>query len=186
MILLLLALAAPNLDGVIRLHGRDSLAHACPLAKDRAITNAHVANSAHVWSVGEVSGVVNAADTASHFRDLAWISPKLGEFPVVYPISQAGPKVGEELFFVGYDWTNQDKALGSRVFKVKVIRSVAGHIAYKPAGAPGSSGSCVLNAKGEVVAVNKGAIELDDKARIGVGVAIWGSWLQLGEVRAGK
>jgi S1-C subfamily serine protease len=186
MILLLLALAVPNLDGEVRLHGRDSLAHACPLAKDRAITNAHVANSAHVWSVGEVSGVVDSADRPSHFRDLAWVSPKLGQFPVTFQVSQSGPKVGDTLYFVGYDWTSQDKALAPRVFKVKVIRSVAGHIAYKPAGSPGSSGSCVLNEKGEVVAVNKGAIELEDKARIGVGVAIWGSWLQLGEVRAEK
>lgn len=182
-LLLALALVVPNLDGMVRLIGKTSLAHACPLSSDRAITNAHVANESYVWSVGDASGTVAIADRTSPFRDLAWIKPEGGKFPRWFPIAAQPPQPGEELFFVGYDWRKQDQAFAVRVFKVKALRVIGGHLAYKPAGEPGSSGSCVVNSRGEIVAVNAGAIELQDKNRVGVGVAVWGSWLTLGEAK---
>lgn len=182
-LLFALAVTVPNLDGVLRLFSRDSLAHACPISATEALTNAHVANEYFVWSSRGVSGTL-APGHDSSYRDLSWIKPE-GEtqFPTWYPIATEAPVEGQRLWFVGYDWRDSGKAFGPRVFSVEVIRVIGGHVAYKPAGVPGSSGSCVLNEKGEVVAINKGGLDLEDKSRVGIAVGIWGPWLQIGEAK---
>jgi S1-C subfamily serine protease len=45
---------------------------------------------------------------------------------------------------------------------------------FYPSGKPGSSGSCIVNDAGEVVAINEGGYETDDKDEVGLGVGVWG------------
>jgi hypothetical protein len=61
-----------------------------------------------------------------------------------------------------------------------VIRVRNGHVIYFPPGVPGTSGSCVLNEAGEVVAINTFGRDLDDQSVVGGGVGVWGDLLELG------
>lgn len=182
-LLLVFLAAAPDLGGVLALIGKTSMAQACPVAPDKAYTNAHVAVDApFIWSSGGHQGLLGAPTTTilDKFRDLAVVAPYRSVFPRWYAISQAQPQVGDRVFFVGFDFRKKGDAFAPRVFEAKVIRLVNGHLIYSPSGVPGTSGSCVLNERGEVVAINAGGRETEDKAQIGVAVGVWGALLEIG------
>lgn len=169
----------PDVSAIIRLAGTGSVAHGCPVAADKAYTNAHVTRGTLglSWTSGGSEGV--ALETGrDRFRDLATIAPR-GRFPRWYPVAKEAPKEGDKLTFVGYEWRSRKEAFAERVFEVRALREFPGHLAYSPAGTPGSSGSCVLNAKGEIVGINMGAMEVGPKDKgeaVGIAVAMWGRW----------
>jgi S1-C subfamily serine protease len=45
---------------------------------------------------------------------------------------------------------------------------------FIPSGKPGSSGSCVVNEWGEVVAINMGGYSTDDGDEAGLAIGVWG------------
>jgi hypothetical protein len=187
---------APDLSGVLRVVGLRGIAHACPVAPDKALTNVHVVGEYYdsrpfIWSTDTADGLLgnvpvglfwatNRTTEGDAFRDLARVAPFRSTFPRWYPIATAAPIPGETVWFVGYDWRRKNDAFARRVFKSKVLRAVSGHLIYAPAGTPGSSGSCVLNAAGQVVAINAAGMGTDDKGEVGIGVGVWGSLLGLG------
>lgn len=184
MIPLLLLLAAPDLSGMLKLSNGSSLAHACPVAMDKAYTNRHVvtAGSQGIWGVGngEDHHGLYEAEVYDVFRDLAVIKPiSSSRFPRWYPIAFSAPKVGEKVYFIGYDWEDRKSAFAPKVFDSTVTRIFNGNLAFEKAGRPGSSGSCILNERGEVLAINQGGNETDTDGLAGIGVGIWGDWLNL-------
>ena len=184
--------ATADTAGILRLMGRSGVAHACPVSAVLAYTNAHVviddedktdSRQPYVWSAMDVTGLLRPVE-ADRYRDLAKVVPADGaKFPRWYPVAKQEPKPGDRVVMIGFEFRNKKQAFAERVFAARVIRVVAGHLIYEPAGVPGTSGSCVLlEATGELVAINKGAKGVGHADElVGVGVGAWGSLLQLGE-----
>lgn len=183
--------ATPDLSGVIAMVGLMTLAHGCPIAPDEALTNVHVAGidfdkdaKPYMWEARGVIGLLGGRDLTKRnkFRDLAHVRPYKSEFPMFYPIASKAPEVGEKVWFLGYDWRKRRDAFSPRTFSAEVIRVRAGHLVFYRPGVAGSSGSCVVNAQGEAVAVNQGGHPIDDGLSEGVGfaVGIWPPLLELG------
>ena len=176
---------APNLGGILSLFGRFSFAHGCPIAADRVLTNSHVldirpfdremplfpyrfqSNTEH----GQIVGI-----EASAREDLAWAvpTPPLSFF---YPLAAVAPEIGETLYWVGYDHRNRKNGLARKSLSGKVLRVVVGHIIFDTSTPHGSSGSCVLNSRGEVVGLIAWGLYMDNSEELAVAVGTWGDWL---------
>lgn len=173
--------------GSLRLIGRFNAGHACAIGPRLALTNGHivdirpfdvgVAPFPFVWSDGTgASGfLVPLRGGLERARDLASVEPfGEGTFPHYLPLASEAPKPGDRVFFLGYDWTNRKRALGDEVIEAKVTRVVALHLVFVPSGQPGSSGSCIVNEAGEVVAINEGGYPADDGETVGIAIGVWG------------
>jgi len=97
-------------------------------------------------------------------------------FPKVYEVVPGPPQVGEKLYFVGYDWRNRKNAFAERVYEVTVLRVLGVSLILDKAGAEGSSSSCLVNTKGQAVAVNAWGPKMDSQEEVGVAIGIWGEW----------
>lgn len=176
-----------NLGNVLRLIGKDNAAHACPTSPIEALTNAHVARRHkqngdvewlnYIWSVGSVMGFLRPK-SEDEYRDLAKVEPVGSRFPAWYQIAASEPKVGDKVYLLGYDWSKAKKAMADDEIEAKVTRIVAGHIQFVPSGVGGSSGSCLLNERGEVVGINEGSWPTDDGIG-GMAVGVWRSILEV-------
>lgn len=166
--------------------GRFSAASGCPISETTALTAAHVVDeepfdprvplSPARWedSLGN-SGVIRKMKVSNE-ADLAvvWVDPAK-TFKRWYPIAKKGPREGDALFVKGYDFRTQKNVYGDREWtKAKVLRTVAGHIVFKPKVDFGTSGSCILNGDGEVVGVVAWILAALD---VTAGPAVWGDWL---------
>lgn len=175
--------------GTLRLIGRFSAGHACPLSPRVALTNGHIVDQrpfdadvpafpyAYSDGVGNAGFLVPVHERLERARDLAAMEP-LSEsdlFANPFPVAAQPPKEGDRIYLLGYSWKNKKSAMEDDVVEARVSRVVALHVVFYPAGKPGSSGSCVVNEAGEVVAINEGAYETDDKQEAGIAVGIWGS-----------
>lgn len=170
----------PDLSGVLRLIGNGPAgqmftAHACPLGTGIAFTNTHVSVAGALqWDAAGVTGVLDTVTLSDRYRDLTAVRPLASAFPRAYPVARSAPAVGEKVWFLGYDYRKAKDAYKPRAFEVRVVNVVAGTVFYHPTGPRGSSGSCVLNAAGEVVAINRGGGDLDNGDAVGIGVGVWG------------
>lgn len=164
------------LRGSLRLIGRFSTAHACPIEPRLALTNGHVIDQRpfdesvkpfpYAWSDGTGASGFLVPLELERARDLARVAPlREGDvFPNPLPLAARAPSPGERLKFLGYDWGTKKSAMADEVVEVKVTRVVALHVLFYPSGQPGSSGSCLVNEAGEVVAINEGGYETDAEA----------------------
>lgn len=183
-LLLFLAATVPDLSWVLKLSNGSNLAQACPISMDKALTNRHVANASTewIWGVAEgeqFHGIARTGDV-DIYRDLGFIRPvTVARFPHWYQIAKFAPKAGDRIWFIGFDWRKGKDGFAPRTFPAEVLRIFNGNLIFKSAGAPGSSGSCILNEAGEVVAINQGGKDMEDKQEDGTGVGIWGDWLSL-------
>jgi V8-like Glu-specific endopeptidase len=75
----------------------------------------------------------------------------------------------------GYDRGKRDP-FKFKVVEAEVIARSDGYVFYDRSPGPGSSGSCVLNEKDEVVAINVGIWQHGQEAFTPVGVEIVGGW----------
>ncbi|HYM26318.1 MAG TPA: hypothetical protein VEU08_24040, partial [Vicinamibacterales bacterium] len=80
------------------------------------------------------------------------------------------PAVGERLTLFVYDMKHP---LEAKPVSVTVENVVAGHVIVTAKARPGSSGGCVLNARGELVAIVSGQLEIDGQP-FGLTVGVWG------------
>ena len=175
--------AQPDTDGILRLVGRFAAAHACPVAPDLALTSAHVTDLRPfdrtmpafpvAWSdAAGLDGWLTPLRVEGA-RDLALMQSDR-PFARYYAVAPASPVAGDRLLTLGYDWRRRVAMYGPRVFAVVVLRVVARTVVFEPEIQPGSSGACVLNAAGEVVAVNAAVHRADDSRAVGVAVGVWG------------
>lgn len=163
--------------GIVRVMSRWGMGHACPVSADRLLTAAHVADrggwhGAVAWS--DMAGNEGRAEPLSRGepRDILALRVTSGRPGVVFPIAKEAPAVDSVVYIVGYSEPTGN-ILKVKTVQAKVLGRSAGHLFYSKSPGPGSSGSCVLNASREVVAINVGIIEASGH---GTGVAVWGAW----------
>lgn len=178
----------------LRLVGRFSAAHACPIGPRQALTNGHVVDLRpfdpgvppfpYAWSdgAGGAGFLVPSIGGLERARDLAKVEPLgPGSFQHYLPLAQSEPKPGDRVYLLGYDWRNRKTAMDDDVIEARVTRVVALHVLFTPSGQPGSSGSCLVNEAGEVVAINEGGYETDAGETVGLAVGVWGGLHKLPE-----
>jgi hypothetical protein len=176
---------APNMGGILSMIGRFTSAHGCPVAADRVLTNSHVTDLRpfddrvpmfpYRFSSETQSGSF-FPDRVSGREDLSWGTTK-PLLDVFYPIAPTQPLIGETVYWVGYDWKNRKNAFRRKIFSGKVLAIVAGNLILDSSTPRGSSGSCVLNSRGETVGIIDWGIKLDNEEEAAVAVGIWGDWL---------
>lgn len=174
----------PDTSGAVQLLGRFSSGHACPIAPQRALTASHVIDikpfdlvglMTFRWQQGETIGRTIGASIVDN-ADLGEIRPNK-DFPKFYPIATTAPIDREHLWIQGFDFRKGKSAFASRVWEVEVLRTTAGHVVFSPTVDHGTSGSCVLNAKGEVVGIVSWGVTLGNNDEVGVAVGVWGELL---------
>jgi hypothetical protein len=176
--------APPDTTGVLAIMGKYSIAHACPVSENLALTAAHVIDPRPFdketplhgsrWSAAGEEGLIDS-DAVLRESDLGFIS-SLKPFPAFYQHAEEAPEVGETLWLVGYNWSGAKEAFAEKIIRVEVVRLVAGHLIFNRAGQPGSSGSCVLNSRGELVGINVAGMGVGYKEEVGIAVSVWGAW----------
>jgi V8-like Glu-specific endopeptidase len=190
----------PDTSLQIRVVGRWSTASACPIGPRMALTAAHVVDprpfdktpySPVAFQQGETVGTFTVLERkdakgavleqmVSRSRDLAYVESNV-ELVGWYHLAEKAPQPGATVYFYGLDWRNKKNAFAERVWTATVLRTVAGIVIYDPAGEPGTSGSCVLNEDGQVVAVNTGGMLVGPREaralghgnEVGIGVGVW-------------
>jgi hypothetical protein len=169
---------AADTANILRLMGENSAGHACPISATEALTNKHIAVRGYEWikyqwSAGNASGVVKTVQVDDS-RDLAKVEAIGQAFPGWYVIAKQSPKAGDRVVILGYSWRSKKSAMADDRIEAKVTRVVANHVVFHPSGLGGSSGSCVLNELGEVVAINEGSFPTEDRELAGLAVGVWG------------
>lgn len=183
---------------MLRLSSDATMAHACPIGPQRALTNKHVLDRRFMFSNGAATGPLGIfayddglgsegiarGKVVDEWRDLGDIVPLEGyEFARWYPVAKERPKVGDRVWVIGYDWRDKKRAAAERRWDGKVTRIVALQLWTDTGADFGSSGSCVINARGEAIAVNSGFWQRPnsgDGDRVGIATLIYGPWLEAG------
>lgn len=184
-LLLLAALATAPEPAGITIVGRYGVGHACQVGPLVALTAAHVvARGSETFSMrwsdhaGNAGRLEAPAGPASKREDLAvMVSDR--PFARWYEVAKDAPKVGDIVTVTGFQWGGRGRVLLERVVVTRVARVVAGHLELRDGAKPGSSGSCVLNALGELVAINVGELPVDGSLTMPAGwaVGVWGEWM---------
>jgi hypothetical protein len=191
--LLLAATLVPAVEGVA-LAGRFTVAgRACPVGQRVALTNAHVIDERPFessvpaypmrWSDadGNTGRVAPHQRGLSRIEDLAYLVADR-PFARWYRIATETPKPGDEVTLTTPRWGGRGRVLETEAIVTRVARVVAGHLELREGGRPGSSGGCVLNAAGELVAINMAMLPVDGNMLrpAGWAVGVWGDWLAPG------
>lgn len=183
-LLLATAISGKDPSATLRLIGRFTAAQACPIGPNEALTSAHVIDLRpfdkdvplypYRYSTADLAQVGIVRPRFVHgASDLGHIVPQGLPFERFYEIAQAAPKTGDRVSFHGYDFRSSGKAWAERNYEAKVRRIVAGNIVLDKEPDRGTSGSCVFDADGRVLAVICWGV-----AYVGVAVGVWSPWLE--------
>lgn len=181
---LLTLLAAVDPSGVVSIYGRGGMGSACPVSATEALTAEHVSSEEHgpgkhvpvplIYSLDNKYAGLVLEVSADAARDLSRLKITSGDpFPAWYEIAKESPKKGDKVTLSGYDF---NKGAVRNVVTAKVMNVDGPHVTYDRMGSPGSSGSCVLNEAGELIAINTGGFLVERE--VGRGVSVWGRWLE--------
>jgi len=177
------AISGVDSSATLRLIGRFTAAQACPVGPTEALTSAHVPDVRpfdpqvplypYRYSTADLaqSGIVRPRFVHAA-ADLGHVSPAGAPFERYYEVAAAAPKPGGKVTFWGYDFRSSGKAFAERRYEAKILRIVAGTIALSKEPDAGTSGSCVFDADGKVIAVISWSL-----AEAGVAVGVWFPWL---------
>lgn len=180
--LALLLLITVNLSSTLHLIGTRTSATACPVGPHIALTARHVIEPeeppftlrSYRFSTDDfVAGVAQGREIFNEV-DLGIMTTEETLRP--YSFAAEAPEPGDMLYLLGYDWRKEKSAWASRYWVSEVIRTQAGHILFTDPAEPGTSGSCVMNASGEVVGIYLGAKQMHDLKLVGLAAAVYGKW----------
>lgn len=184
------AFAQPNTRGILSVVNLAGFAHACPIGPKLAITARHVVDADPLkpevpmypqrWfqDVPGASehGILDPIRT-SGYSDLA-LAESDDTFAMYYSIAAEAPKPGDTLTWLSYNFAKRSRAFDRKPLNGKVARVFAGMIVMDEETVPGSSGSCVLNDRNEVVAIVSRGIGTDDMRETALFEAIYGPWYE--------
>ncbi len=164
------------------------LAQICPVGEYLALTARHVGTAekgngaiervSGFWSAPTGEHGIGWALDYDYRRDVAIMQSSVA-FPHVYAVAGEPPAIKSKVTIAGYEYRPGRVPLMARYITTEVINIVATHLVLEEAGVQGFSGSCVLNARNEVVGVYFGTIGLDAGREAGVAAGVWG---ELGDV----
>ncbi len=152
----------PDGGKILRVTGRGGMGHACPIAPDVVLTAAHnIDPEPYDATVGLVAlrfAAINRSSkgmlipvVVSQAEDLGIMTTE--EKLQFYPIAPKQPEPGDQLWWAAYKLDRQKDA-GIPVLHTGRVNAVyAGLIIMDESAIDGSSGSCMLNEKGEVVGI---------------------------------
>jgi V8-like Glu-specific endopeptidase len=173
----------PDTSHILRTIGRYGMAHACPVLPQVAVTAAHVIapnqndpsfiTRLRFDAPDGVTGLVVPAAT-SDASDLAIVQLSKPAHP--YPLATAAPSPGETLYWLAYDYSGRKRALRPEVYSGKVLRVIAGNITIDETTPSGSSGSCVLNGRGEVVGIVSWGVGVGQTDQVTLAVGVFPPW----------
>ena len=174
----------PEVSRIISVIGPSSVAHACPISPNLALTAGHVVRRENLAGKadlrfyraenGEWAGYVNPK-FASSYEDAGFLEAET-PFPSWYEFALRPAFPGERLWWIGYDWSKKSRAFQRRVFSGRVINVIAGSIILDVPTPPGSSGSCVLDASGKVIGTIAWGHSQEDDSQVAVAVGMWAPW----------
>ena len=95
-----------------------------------------------------------------------------------YPIAMKQPEVDEQLWWAGYDYSKSKKMMRTDTVSGRVVTVFAGNIIINADSMPGSSGSCVLNNRSEVVGIVAWGSEPASGNEVTIVVGVYGKWLR--------
>ena len=121
-------------------------------------------------------GYVTGAGANLH-RDLGVLSVKAGA-PVFYEHASDGPKAGDTLQWVEFDFGSKEDAYAPALRSAVLVRAVAGHLILNPVPTRGASGTCVFNSRSKVVGiiVRGTPVGKNREEWVGVIVDVSGQW----------
>jgi len=173
-------IATPDTTKILHGIGRWQMAHVCPVAPNFAITNFHVVHDEDKVYPLMVSNDLGQESIFSVRYAYPWTDLVGGHLksPVqFYPVSQETPVAGEPVWWVGYNFQSASSAFATQVFSGHISRLVAHHLIIDSPTVQGSSGSCVLNSHGYVIAIIEAIIVTNDNAKETAAIGVWGSTL---------
>ena len=149
----------------------------CPVSKTEALTARHVAiQSPLMWGypMSAYGGTVTRVWVDTR-RDLGMVRIAAGPaFQRFYAVAKEPPQVGDKVFIQGYD---NDVGWTTKWYVAKVTNLYTGNVDYDDTPGPGSSGSCVLNERGEIVGINYAAFQVNPMSPArGSGVLLTPPW----------
>ena len=152
-------------------------AQVCPVSPTLALTARHTAvlTPASWGYPGSFYGGTLVLEWVDTRRDLG--AMRIGRGPAFrrwYEVAKTPPGIGDKVFIQGY---NRGKDFTSFWMETTLVYAYAGTLAWGKSPGKGSSGSCVLNKRGEVVAINTASYETDKGETHGSGVLIFGPWV---------
>lgn len=178
----------PDTRSVIALVGRHTLAHACPIDSNYAITAAHVTD--RLWydqdyplspyryqnELGDYGIAIGTGVLASSDLGTLRLNEGISSW---YSVARHAPQVDEKVYWVEYETDDKGHPFEPRVEKAEVKNVVAGTIYTDHAPEPGSSGGCLFSASGEVYGIVSAGWRFGTSAtkpNVGAFVGIYGQW----------
>jgi hypothetical protein len=167
----------PEIRLSLSLIGPQHMGHACAV-DGRVLSAGHIAapyvNGAktfphYTWSDGKKGGWLRYL-THSHSRDLGMMEPYYGDYPDFQYRQETPATVGQHVTWYEYNYI-PGNVLSTVRREGVVERLQAGHIIVDAKPNPGASGSCLFNARNEVIGIVTWSI-FDS----GVAVDLTGQW----------
>ncbi len=169
--------APVDLSRVVPLIGRDGMGHGCPVRPGVILTAAHVVSEgtdAHPIFFSLPSGKASVAMPykVATYEDIASLVAMIDVDP--YPLAKEAPIPGEKLWWVGYNFSTRAQALEPLTFQGTLLRVVGSHLVIDEPPISGSSGSCIINERGEVVGIVTWRVPTDEYKPVLIGPGVWG------------
>lgn len=170
----------PNTSGMVRIITTRTIGSGCPVGAHLVATAQHVVRAeagswlAATWS--SLAGETGSAKLAAldQRRDVALLSTDRA-LSRVYPVATEAPQPGDRVWITGFRGP-----LAPLETAVPIERIVGAHVVLKGGLGPGSSGGCVLNARGEVVGIIHWQIRTESGSVWTVASALWLDWADWG------